>query len=204
MQAVAAGRVAERRPLVIAQADDPRSQVRGFIMGGGVFTRSITLGQKSHNLGAFNAAVIGMTTAWSVLQAFLGSAANGWRSGSPMRVLREDGSEVPHLGGLPAEERYLVFATSLENFPYGLDPMRGIAGSVRMVVLDNARRSLLLRIGAVMRGRMSEATLARGVHRLGGEAFELRLGENFVLDGEAFPPGDYRVTAGPALRFVVP
>ncbi|GGD62465.1 hypothetical protein GRI62_13265 [Erythrobacter arachoides] len=204
LTALSAGRTVERRPLVIAQRDDPRSQVRGFIMGGGIFTRSIALGQKSHDLGAFNAAVVGVTAAWSVLQALLGNSRNGWRSGSRMRVFCEDGSEVAHFGGLPEDERYLLFASSLKNFPLGLDPMRGLPGAVRLILLDNSRRSLLLRIGAVMRGRMSQATLRRGVHRLGGNAFSITLEDTFVLDGEAFPPGDYRLGAGAPLRFVVP
>ncbi|WP_162199423.1 diacylglycerol/lipid kinase family protein [Aurantiacibacter luteus] len=204
LAAMADGRMTERRPLVIAQRDDARAQVRGFIFGAGLFNRCIALGQKSHDLGAFNAAVVGFTAAWSVLQAFFGSSDNGWRSGTAMRVSEADGREVPHFGGLPEGERFLLFASSLEHLPAGLDPMRGLAGKVRMIVLDNPRRSLLLRIGAVMRGRASEATLRRGVHRLGGDSFDIDLGDTFVLDGEAFPPGTYRLSAGAPLRFVTP
>ena len=36
------------------------------------------------------------------------------------------------------------------------------------------------------------------------EAFGMEMGAPFILDGEAFPAGAYRVSQGPVLRFVVP
>ena len=45
---------------------------------------------------------------------------------------------------------------------------------------------------------------ALGVHRTASVSFEVELGGNFILDGESFPPGDYRIGLGPELEFVVP
>jgi len=197
------GKVIRRQPLVVAKQGDSRSQVQGFVLGGGAFTRAISLGQKSHHLGAFNNAVVGMTALWSAGNALLGSAGNVWRRGTKMRV-RIAGQELAHLGGLPADERYVLFASTLRQFPAGLDPFRGVTEPLRMGVIDNSSRGLLLRLGAIFRGTASDATKARGMHVFGADAVEWDIGDTFILDGEAFPAGNYRVSAGPALRFVVP
>ncbi|APE27396.1 diacylglycerol/lipid kinase family protein [Aurantiacibacter gangjinensis] len=204
IDAVARGTFARRQPLVIAQRDDLSAQVHGFVLGGGVFNRAIALGQRSHKLGAFNAAVVGLTAAWSLLQAFFGSAANEWRRGSKMRIRMEDGSLLPHRGGLPEDERYLLLVSSLEGFAAGLDPFRKVGGPMGVGVFDNPRRGLLLRFGAIARGTTSAATQRRGYHVFGSNAIEVDLGDAFILDGEAFPAGRYRIAAGPKLRFVVP
>lgn len=204
VKAIADGRIERRCPMVITQKDNRQAQVRGFVMGGGAFTRAISLGQRSHRLGAFNAAVVGMTTIWSVAQALLGRESNPWRQGTPMRVRDATGADLPHLGGLPENERYLVFSSTLQGFPAGLNPFRQVGGPLKLALLDNARRGLLLRMGALARGFASEATLRRGAHVVAGDAFEVEIGGNFVLDGEIFPAGDYCMTAGEALRFIVP
>lgn len=193
-----------RRPLVVAEAADDRSQVRGFVLGAGVFTRSISLGQDAHRYGAFNAAAVGVTALWSVLQAFFGSAGNPWRRTSRMRLRLETGQELVHAGGAPADERFMVFASSLEGFPAGLKPFGDLKAPVRLAVLDNPRRSILLRLPLIFRGHISPKVLRRGMHVEGGEEFAMELSESFILDGEAFPAGHYRVFAGPRLRFVVP
>ncbi len=198
------GNIVRRQPLVITQRDNTEAQVRGFIMGAGVFNRCIALGQRSHDLGAFNAAAVGVTTAWSVLQAFFGGSGNAWRLGTKMRVRTSDGEEVEHFGGLPANERYLLFASTLERFPAGLNPFRGVTDTLRVAMLDNPGRGLLLRIAALMRGTASTATRRRGAHVFGSEAFDVDLSDSFILDGEAFPAGQYRVSAGAKMRFVVP
>lgn len=204
IEALKAGNVVRRQPMVISQRDNPQAQVRGFIMGAGVFNRCIALGQKSHDLGAFNAAAIGVTAIWSVLQALLGKAANPWRKGTHMRIRQGDGREVPHLGGLPEDERYLMIASTLKEFPAGLDPFRGLDDPLCMAVLDNPRRGLLLRIASLFRGTASAATLRRGGHLIGDTSMELDIAESFILDGEAFPSGHYQLSAGAPLHFVIP
>lgn len=204
LEAIRQGRMVRRRPLVISQRDDENMQVRGFVLGAGVFNNAISLGQRSHDLGAFNAATVGVTAAWSLLQALFGSGDNPWRRGTKMRLRNGEGEELPHFGGLPADERYLLLASTLESFPAGIDPFRKVQTPLQLAILDNPRRSLLLRMGALMRGTAGETTMHRGAHAIGGDSFEIDIDSNFILDGEAFPPGHYRLTAGTKLRFVVP
>ena len=204
LAAAARNSIARRQTLVVASREDPREQVQGFVFGGGVFTKCITLGQKSHNLGAFNSAVVGLTVLWSALQALCGGKDNAWRQGTPMTLRDEGGHDLAHRGGAPKDERYLIFASTLRQLPTGLQLFRGITHALRVGLLDNAKRSLLLRLGAIVTGRASQKTKDRGVHLFGTDAFELDIGGSFILDGEAFPAGSYRVSAGTNLRFVVP
>lgn len=206
-QAVAAAKrdsVATRRPLVIAQRDNNRAQVRGFVLGAGAYTAAIDLGQEAHSYGAFNALGVGVTIAWSLLQALFGRDSNGWRRGTKMRLRDPDGRELEHVGGTPADERYLLFVSSLGKFPAGLALFKGLAGPLRLAVFDSSRRSLLLRLPAILRGRVSDAARRRGFRMHALERFEFDIRDRFILDGEAFPPGSYVVTAGPRLRFIVP
>ncbi|GAA5056271.1 diacylglycerol kinase family protein [Erythrobacter westpacificensis] len=204
LAAVQRGKLARRQPLVIAERGDERSQVRGFVLGGGAFNQVINLGQRSHQLGAFNQAVVAVTTVWSVLQAMFGRSGNKWRQGTPMRLHMADGSELAHRGGLPEDERYLLFASTLQSFPAGLDPFRDVKTALQVAIMDNPRRGLLLRLPSIFRGTASEETKRRGYHVFGDEAVDLDIGDSFILDGEAFPAGQYRLSAGPKLRFVVP
>lgn len=204
LDAVETGGLVRRQPLVVAQRDDDRSQVRGFVLGGGVFNQVINLGQRSHQLGAFNHAVVGITTIWSALQAIFGFSENMWRRGTPMQLRHSNGERLPHRGGLPEAERYLLFASTLQAFPAGLVPFRDVKDPLQVAVIDNPRRRLLLRLPSIFRGTTSAATRRRGYHAFGDRFVDLDIGDSFILDGEAFPAGQYRLSAGPKLRFVVP
>lgn len=205
--ALAAGRAKSaltRRPLVIAMRDNEAAQVRGFVLGAGAFTEAISLGQQAHSMGAFNAAVVGLTALWSAGQALLGSSNNRWRRGTRMRLREPTGEEIEHSGGAPEDERYLMFASTLERFPAGLAPFRGIDGPVRLALFDNSRRRLMVRLPVIFRGSFGEGTRRRGFHTHGLDGFDFDIAERFILDGEAFPAGSYSVRPGPRLRFVVP
>ncbi len=199
------GELVVRRPLVIAQRDNERAQVHGFVLGAGVFNQAIAIGQHAHDFGAFNTAVVAVTLAWATLRAFVGGRNNPLRRGTPMRLRYLDGQEIEHAGCAPPEERFLLFATSLEHFPAGLDPFRQEERSpAYLAVLDSSRMRLLLRLGSIFRGTFTAETRRLGFHTQGLEGFEFDIADHFILDGEAFPPGSYRVTAGPRLRFVAP
>lgn len=193
-----------RRPLVVAQHDDQNAQVRGFVLGAGAYSSAISLGQDAHNFGAFNAAAVGVTAVWSGLQAFFGGRNNPWRRGTRMALRDESGRDIEHAGGTATDERFLMFATTLESFPAGLRPFKGLEGPLRLGLFDNSRRRLLLRLPAIYRGNVGEGTRRQGFHTHGLESFEFDIADRFILDGEAFPPGSYRVTPGPRLRFIVP
>ncbi|MGV3553734.1 MAG: diacylglycerol/lipid kinase family protein [Croceibacterium sp.] len=194
-----AGRFAMRRPLVVANADDPAARVQGFMLGAGVFRRAISLGQDAHSWGAFNALAVGVTSAWALGQAMLAGKRNPWRQRSLMRLADAQGRPLP--GG---DQRYIMLASTLERFALGLKPFGPLREGLKITVLDTPDRRSLLWVPAIALGRLPDPPELRGYHRLSPDAFEMEVGEPFVLDGEAFPPGRYRVSMGPLLRFAAP
>jgi len=198
------GRRAQRRPMVVAQADNPAARVVGFALGAGVYTQAIALGQEAHRHGAFNSMAVVMTAFWTVGQALLGSRRNRFRRASPMRLRDAAGRLLPHGPRGSADERYMLFASTLDRFPGGLRPFRRLAGTLRLAIVDQARAGALLRMPLMVTGLIGPGRATRGYHLLGGQEFAVDLGEQFILDGEGFPPGQYRITLGPQLRFVVP
>lgn len=193
-----------RRPIVISQRANEDAQVTGFVMGGGAYARAIALGQRAHKLGAFNAAVVGLTAGWSTLQAFLGGSKNPWRQGTPMRLTDVSGRDLPHCGHSPADERYVLLASTLERFPAGVNPFGAVRTGLRVALLDNANRSLLRFVPGIISGKPNKKAEKLGYHVSNIDQVDLDIGARFILDGEAFPAGDYRMSTGPKLRFVTP
>ena len=203
-----------RRPLVVEPLGGTEQPARwGFILGAGFFTLSINAGQDAHRLGAFSALAVGVTTIWTILQIALGSRTNKWRRGAKMAVSVETaGAEgaassaepLVYTGDGDPERRLLVFASTLDRFPAGIKPFGSFARGLKLTVLDEVRRTTFWRMPFLMRGKDASALADRGVHQLKPESFVLDLYDEFILDGEAYPAGKYRVKQGPALRFVKP
>jgi diacylglycerol kinase (ATP) len=194
-----AGRFTMRRPLLVAEADQPDARVQGFMLGAGVFTKAISLGQSAHRWGAFNALAVLVTTFWSLMQAFFANSGNSWRQTTGMRLTDEFGKSLA--GG--EEQRYVLLSSTLENFPMGFKPF-GDSKGLRLVVLDRPWRKSLARIPLIASGRRPAQPTRLGYHWATPDSYLMHLDDRFILDGEAFPPGAYRISQGPELRFVVP
>ena len=204
LEAVAAGRIEQRRPLVVAQRDNVDARVQGFVFGAGAYASAIQLGQRAHDKGAFNNLAVAVTAAWAFLQTLFGNARNVWRRGTPMRLYDERGCELPHSGFGRNEERHLIFASTLGRFPAGMRPFGDDGDGLRAAVIDSTHRGLLLRLPLIFRGVVSERMRRFGYHVIQAEGMQIDITERFILDGEAFPGGRYRLSLGPKLRFVVP
>ncbi len=194
----------QRQPLVVADRASPDAQVQGFVFGAGAYTAAIGLGQSTHRRGAFGTLAVAATSLWSVWQALTGSADNLLRRPTPARMRDAEGHDLPRSAFGAAEDRYMIFASTLGRFPAGLSPFRNLAGKLRMVVLDHPRPAAMARLPWLFFGRPGAAPERFGFHRFGGDRFEIDLGGSFILDGEAFPAGSYVLSLGPKLRFLVP
>ena len=195
-----AGSVTRRRTLMVADAADPDSRVHGFMLGAGVFTRAISLGQSAHRWGAFNALAVVVTTIWSLVQAFFAGPGNGWRQTTGIRLTDDAGNP---LAGTEAQ-RYVLLSSTLERFPMRLRPFGDVRRGLKLAVLDRPWRRSLARIPAVAVGRQLADPARLGYHWAAPESYLMQLDDRFILDGEAFPPGAYRISQGAELRFVVP
>jgi hypothetical protein len=195
-----AGSHVVRRPLVVSEVGDPAARVQGFMLGAGVFTRSISLGQTAHRIGAFNAIAVLVTALWTLYQAFFAGGSNAWRQPTGIRL--EDDAGAPIAGD--ETHRYFLIGSTLENFPMGLKPFGTWRQGLKLAMLDRPRRKSLLRVPLIALGRLPSDPERLGYHWLAPESFRLTVEDRFILDGEAFPPGAYRVSKGPQLRFAVP
>jgi hypothetical protein len=194
------GSFALRRPLIVAEAAQPDARALGFMLGAGVFTRAISLGQSAHRWGAFNALAVVVTALWSLLQAFFAGGDNGWRLTTGMRLTDDAGEAL--VGG--EDERYILLSSTLERFPMGLRPFGDVRRGLKLAVLDRPWRRSLARVPAIAFGHRPAEPARLGYHWAAPESFLMQLDDRFILDGEAFPPGAYRISQGAELRFVVP
>jgi hypothetical protein len=195
-----AGSFTLRRPLVVAEAAQPEARVQGFMMGAGVFTKAIGLGQSAHRWGAFNAIAVVLTTVWSLVQAVFASAGNSWRQTTGIRLRDQTGR--PMCGG--EDRRYVLLSSTLERFPMGLKPFGDVRKGLKLAVLDRPWRKSLAHIPLIAVGRQPANAARLGYHWAAPDSYRIELDGRFILDGEAFPPGAYEVSQGPELRFVVP
>lgn len=199
------GRRIKRCPIAISPRDDPSSRVLGFILGAGAFTVGTRAGQSAHKLGAFNSLAVGVTTLWGVIQALFGSRENPWRRGARMDIrLAPDGVPLAHSQVGDPQRRQFLLVSTLERFPAGIKPFGSLRKGLKLAVLDQIPRRLTVLLPAVLMGWSPARLRDRGFHQLTASAFEIELDDQFILDGEAFPPGRYRVEPGPELEFVAP
>lgn len=199
------GRRIKRTPLSVSPIDQPEARVLGFFLGAGAFTLGTKAGQGAHKIGAFNSLAVSLAIVWGVLQVLLGARTNRWRRGATMDItLAPNAVPLQHSEYGDPERRILLLASTLERFPAGIKPFGKLGKGLKLVVLDQLSRFWTLMIPAVLFGLKRKKLRERGFHQVATPAFDIELDDQFILDGEAFPPGKYRVEAGPEIEFVAP
>ena len=203
--AFAGGKRVVRRPVVVEPAEGEGHTYQGFILGAGGFTLGVRAGQDAHKMGAFNSLAVGVTSAWGILQGLLGSDQNMWRRGVALKLLiGADRTELPRSQyGNPAR-RVFMLSSTLERFPVGLKLFGPYREGLKLLVLDHPRRRTLAWAPAILYGWLPRWLADIGVHHVRTDHYAMDIGDEFILDGEVFPAGQYRVSTGPQLRFVVP
>lgn len=201
-----ARRLQNLRPMVVNRADVAARPVAGFVLGAGAFTRALATAADAHRIGAFGSLAVGLTMGWGLLQIFLGGARSDWRRGTAL-ALELSGGPPPSASTPQSGERrrILLAATTLRRMPLGLRPFGRPRDGLKLLLLEQPRRLLLLAVPAVLSGWRSAWLERAGLWRGDATGFTLTLPDDgFVLDGETYPPGRYTVTLGAPLRFVVP
>lgn len=200
------GHSVSRRPLRITPGHDAGGCVQGFIFGAGTFTLATELGQEAHRRGAFNSFAVGVTILWCVLQMLFGRLGNPWRNCTSMRLRHAQSlEEIPYSGAGNSAERFLMVATTFENFPLGARPFgKHVRPGMKLGILDWPARWMIMLLPAIIYGLRARFLENRGAHRLHADEIDLELDGSFILDGEAFPAGRYILQQGPQLTFVVP
>ena len=198
------GRQVVRRPLQVRRRDAEGVVLHGFILGAGAFTLGIRAGQEAHSLGFFNSLAVGVTAAWGLGQTLFGFARNPWRRGVTTDIRLQPGDRaLPHSGAGEADRRTLLLATTLCRLPMGIKPFGHVREGLKLLAWDRPRRRMVPAVPAILAGWESDWLQRMGLHRADAEGFTMTLGDEFILDGEAFPAGAYDVRQGPELRFVI-
>lgn len=199
-----------RRPMAVSALDDAGkatavSRVAGFILGAGAFTKATQAGQSAHKLGAFDGMVVAVTGMWALLQSLFAGRGNAWRKGARMRIgLGTADAPMAHSGHGNPEMRQLLFASTLERLPAGIKPFGALRSGLKLVAVDQISRRTTALVPLVLMGKLRGSLRNRGIHQLAASQFTLSIDDQFILDGEAFPAGYYRIEQGPELAFVSP
>jgi len=115
-------------------------------------------------------------------------------------------AEAPmaHSGHGDPEMRQLLFASTLERLPAGIRPFGPLRKGLKLVAVDQISRRATALVPLILMGKLSHGLRERGIHQIAATQFSLSIGDQFIMDGEAFPAGDYLVEQGPELAFVTP
>jgi hypothetical protein len=149
--------------------------------------------------------VVAVTALWALLQSLFASRANPWRKGAKMRIgLGSANAPMAHSGHGDTAMRQLLFASTLERLPAGIRPFGALKSGLKLVAVDQISRRTTALVPLVVMGKLRRGLRERGIHQLTASQFTLSIDDQFILDGEAFPAGDYRIEQGPELAFVAP
>ncbi len=199
------GRRIRRRPIRVVPHAGETEPMLGFILGAGAFTTGIAAGQDAHRIGAFNSLAVAVTTLWGAIQSVFGTDSNPWRRGVEMELLLgESGAPMEHSGLGDPNRRQILVASTLERFPARLKPFGSLKRGLKLAVMDKPVRHILLLLPVILAGWSPSMLRRKGLHQISAPWFEWRLGDRFILDGEAYPAGHYRIEQGPELEFVAP
>ena len=203
------GRFATRRPLALEKLDGPDKgrMLYAFLFGAGIFNSAIDAGQTAHRFGAFQAFAVGVTAVYGIAQSVLGFGRSKWRRPFPMEVtVGPEQTPLPRMAGTKGAGRYLLGFSTLRRFPLGIQPFAKAPPSdgVDYFVLDRPSRRAVALLPVALTGVDTPAMRNAGMHRGTASEFRVALQDGFILDGESFPAGTYRITAGPELSFLLP
>ncbi len=207
LDAAGSGRAVVRRPLLVTQTNGDQRTRLGFFLGVGAFNVAIDTGQVAHRYGAFQGFAVFMTAAFGILQALLGFGKGPWRSLSKMRIVDGD-TDKPlthsHVG--PEDSRYIGGITTLRTFPPGIQPFSKMecSGAIGYFLLDAPLRRVAALAPFAGLGWQHPILTKLGIHRGSSNTFLIELDDPLILDGERYPAGNYRISAGPELRFITP
>jgi len=206
LRAMRFDRTMSRSPMVVTPLDEPdAAPALGFVLGGGVFTRAIELGQTAHRWGAFDALAVATTTCWSLARCFFGELTDPWRQGSAMLIALGTSREPLARSGHGARSHRQIFlASTLHSLPAKLAPFGKPAAGLKALVVDHMNWRSVANLPALLTGKTIKDAGTKGIHRFAGSSFEIETADRLILDGEALSPGRYRVEQGPPVQFLTP
>jgi diacylglycerol kinase (ATP) len=193
-EAAARGGQAVRAPLEVRGSGPP---MRGFFFGAAGFVSTIAKSQKLHTAGVFQEAVVVLGLAGAFASLLLSGKNSSLGAGEPLslRLDRGEARDGPRLATL---------ATTLERFPYGMQPFGPPRPGLKLLDVDAPPQRLTSALRRLMAGGDDAWLEARGYRRREVRHAELALTGPYVLDGETYSADQVVITEAPPLRFVIP
>ncbi|OQM74442.1 diacylglycerol kinase family protein [Manganibacter manganicus] len=174
----------------------------GFVLGVGAFRRAVELSKRGVGEGAGARLRTAAALGRSLLAAIAGPQRAEWRAGEPLSV------SVGAAGVCEESRRFLFLATTLERFMLGVWPFWGEGeGALRYLDVEAPPQRLSRALVPVLRSRPTHWMEEAGYRSGRASTLRLRLGDPFILDGEAFragPDGMVSIEAGPTVEFLAP
>lgn len=178
-------------------------RLTGFVLGTGAFRRAVALAD--HGVAdpiGLGPARVAAGIGRGVLSLGRRADRRQWLAGTPMRV------SIDRHGPDRAHPRLIFMATTLRRFTLGVWPFWNHDGHpLRYLDIAAPPPRLAAALLPALRGRPKPWMAQAGYRSGSANRLAIRLGEAFVLDGEAYAPGpDGLVTieAGPVVEFVAP
>ncbi|MFS3137499.1 diacylglycerol/lipid kinase family protein [Gluconacetobacter sacchari] len=193
--------VVRRDVLAVCWSDPARPAVLGMFHGAAAFTRGIRIAHRPAILNRFSHDLaVGVAIASSLGRLVFRSTRRQWLGGDPMTLAV--GDEAPRTA-----DYFLFMATTLDRLPGGMWPFaRCGGGGLSYLSVDAFPEHLLSATWSLLRGRSTAWLDNSPSYRRGRTGhLALRLGGEFVLDGEILDSGsDGRtyLSAGPAFDFI--
>lgn len=169
--------------------------ILGFFMGVGALNRAT---QYNHDHvssgGGVSVAITIAASMWRAVRGIGDWAEGDWISLSVDGGAARDGN------------RFLFLASSLQSLMLGLWPFWGSSGPMRYLDVDAYPERLGRSLLPLIRGRPTTAMLESSYHSSGASSILLKTPGPMIIDGEPFAAadGEFRLSPGPALRFVSP
>jgi diacylglycerol kinase (ATP) len=190
-----AGKPLKRRQcLEVFRPGQKLPERRGFLFGTGAFVRATELAQRSHGLGFFDNAAIGVTLVGAVVRTLLGGGSDPWRKGEPADLSF----------AADPKQWFMVMASTLKRFPLGLKPFGEPREGLKVLSVESPPRRLAQALPTILRGDDAPWLAGSGYRRDDLAGFDIGFRGDFVLDGEIYEGGDLSVRRGPQLEFVIP
>ncbi|WP_161992833.1 diacylglycerol kinase family protein [Aureimonas leprariae] len=194
-----------RRPVSTLEVVSGDRRLTGFVLGAGAYARAIALAD--HGLAdriSFGPARVAAGIGRGIMALAKGEERARWLAGAPMRLALDGGASAE-----PSRPRLIFLATTLRRFTLGVWPFWDgeTRHPLRFLAVDAPPQRLAAALLPALRGRPAPWMREAGYRSGSAARIVLQLRERFVLDGEAYDPGEgglVSIAAGPAVEFVSP
>ena len=197
-QAGSLGQMVTMRPALEVTGAAGQGRMRGFLFGYGAFSEGVRFAnEKIHPAGVNKGLAVVLSAAGAIKRGFAARKKTPEMAGTAAH-LSVDGQT------LGAPRSFVMLASTLDRLTPGIKPFWSDGrGDVNWLNVAAPVQRPVIGLGRMVMGRPKDWMRGCGYHSGRASAVEVRLDDDFVLDGELFPPdGHVRLAPSQPIRFV--